>query len=98
MQEIVMANDLSFRVGKEKGRIHADGNWANARVVEFFQVFLNTSQLEVTEWSPLSAIENQQRGDAFCRSQAADMVVMVGMRPLTAARRMAFSSNKCRLF
>ena len=74
MQEIVAANGISFRVGeKRKGisrlgakfgglfrRIHADGHGTDACVVKLFQVFLNASQLEVTEWSPVSAIENQQ--------------------------------------
>ncbi len=76
VEQIVAANDLSFGIGQksegvtgllaEVGRdvrlIDADGDGANTLRLEFLKVFFNASQLEVTEWSPVSAIEDEQDG------------------------------------
>jgi hypothetical protein len=75
MQQIVAANDLSLGVGeKSEGiaclpaepgrnirRIHADSYGQDALRLELLQVLLDASQLEVTERSPVTAIEDQQQ-------------------------------------
>ena len=73
MQDIVTANDLRVRIGKQRERvsellrlplvnirrIDADADDANAARVEFRKSVLETPQLGVTERSPKTAIENQ---------------------------------------
>ena len=73
MQDIVSANNLRVRIGKQwervpelfrlplinLRRIDADAYNANAARVEFRKPALKTPQLGVTERSPKTAIENQ---------------------------------------
>ena len=76
VEQIVAANDLSFGIG-QKGKgvagllaevggnvrlVYADGDGTNTLRLKFLKVFFNASQLEVTEWSPVSAIEDEQDG------------------------------------
>ena len=74
MNQIVTANGLEFgirekgvsvvrgpaKIGRNVRRIHADSNWPHAGVLKFAELFFDSSQLEVTERSPVSAIEDQQ--------------------------------------
>lgn len=76
MQQVVTAYHLGVGIGEEREavaglfaqlarhfrRIHADGHGTDTCRFEFNQLFLNASQLEVAEWSPVTAIENQQHG------------------------------------
>jgi len=51
---------LPAQVARDLGRVHADRHRPDACRLKFGQVFLNPSQLEVAERSPIPAIENQQ--------------------------------------
>ena len=73
MQDIISANSLGVRIGKQwkriperlrlaaanVRRIDADADYANTLRVEFRKPLLETPQLGVAEWSPKSTIENQ---------------------------------------
>ena len=72
MQQVVSANDFRVRIRKKREcvasllaqvlrnfrRIHADGYGPDALCLEVLKTFLNSSQLEVAERSPISSIEN----------------------------------------
>jgi len=76
VEQIVAANDVEVSVGKKservmlrlakmfgnRGRVHTDGDGANALRRELGKIVLNASQLEVTEGSPVAAIENEENG------------------------------------
>ena len=75
MKDVVSANNLRVRIGKQwkpvpefsrvplvnLGRIDADADNANATRVEFRKPVLETPQLGVTERSPKTTVENQHR-------------------------------------
>ena len=48
------------KIGGDVRWIHADGYRPHTGVLKFVELFFDSSQLEVTEWSPVSAIEDQQ--------------------------------------
>jgi hypothetical protein len=74
VKEVVPANDLGFRVGKESvgvallaamlavglGRVHADGGYADTAGGEFWEMVFKTPQLGVAEGSPGAPVENQK--------------------------------------
>jgi hypothetical protein len=76
MQQIVPSNRLRRRIGEERisethpagvtlvdlGRVNADRDDADPTLFEFGKPFLETPQLGVTEWSPMPAIKNHDRG------------------------------------
>jgi hypothetical protein len=80
MQQAIAANDLRFRIGKQRvvksaglnelvrhfNRIDADGGDFYAELMKSIQIPLYSPQLGDAERSPLSAVENQQdRAVAF---------------------------------
>ena len=76
VQQVVAADDLGAGVGEYREgvtglagqiarnlrRVHADCHRADAGSAEFGETFLDSSQLEVAEGSPIAAIENEQHG------------------------------------
>lgn len=85
MQKVVAANDRNFGIGKKSeciacllaellrniGRIYANGYRPDTGGGKLLQVFLDASQLEVTEGSPISPIENQEHGFWWRASRSA---------------------------
>jgi len=74
VKQIVPANGFRIRIGKERegiacfaaellrllGTVNADRDRKDTGIVELYKIFLYASQLEVTERSPVTAIEDQQ--------------------------------------
>ena len=76
MQKIVVPDHVGVRIGKEREivtdslamapthvrRIDADRDDTNAALVEIAQSLLETPQLGVTQYSPITAVKDQKHG------------------------------------
>ena len=73
VQQVVTADDLEIGIREERkcvaglaaqvrgdlGRVNADGDGTNSESLEILKLFLDASQLEEAERSPVASVENQ---------------------------------------
>jgi hypothetical protein len=83
VQQVAAANHLGIWVGKkgesvalllpqmfrDVGWVYADGHGPDTLCGKLGKIFLNASQLEVAEGSPISTIENEKQGFGLSRSR-----------------------------